>query len=116
MAQEFASIARRARLEARVTLREVAETLRLSIAYVSEVERGNRPAPSPERAEQWALAVHGDPRAFRQAAMADMVAAELPIDDAPAYRRETALALARAFEDLTPEQAQQIQQILGGTE
>jgi transcriptional regulator with XRE-family HTH domain len=113
MAREFASLARHARLQSRVTLREVAEALRVSIAFVSEVERGNRTAPTPERAELWARAVHGDPRAFRRAALCDRASADFADESVPVFSRDAALALARAMDDLTPEQARQIIEIVG---
>jgi transcriptional regulator with XRE-family HTH domain len=117
MAGEFAQIARAARLAARVTLKEVADKLGVSIAYVSEVERGNRPAPSPSRAIAWARAVRCDnPSSFANAALADRSFVQLDVEAVPDFRRDAAFAFARSFDGLTEEQAEQIQKIVGGSD
>lgn len=113
MAREFAKLARQARLQARVTLREVAEALGMSVAYVSEVERGNRPTPSMQRAELWARAVKTDPETLVRAACADLEMVELTVDHLPQHQREVALALGRAYDGLSEEQARRILEILG---
>ncbi len=110
MSKQFAELARAARLESRVRLREIADALSVSTAYVSAVERGERPAPPRSRAAKWATLVKGDPDVFAQAAANDR--AEMNIDEEQGYRRDVLLSVARALPTLSPETADQIQNLL----
>jgi transcriptional regulator with XRE-family HTH domain len=89
----------------------------MSVAYVSEVERGNRAAPNAERAAAWARAVRADEEAFIAAAAQDRESLELPIEEGiPHFRREAAFAFARAYDGLTKEQAKKVMKLLRGQE
>lgn len=114
--KRFAEVAQKQRLEARISLREVARMLGLTPAYISDIERGNRNAPSPEIARRWAEVIGADPEQFERLARLDRRAIELPVDqDHPeAARNELALALARGWEELSEEDIQRILSVVNG--
>jgi len=103
MGERFGSIARDARMLARIPLRRIAEELGYTIAHISDIERGQRSAPPPLVVRRWATLVDVDPDRFERLALFDRRAFELPVDreNATATRNEAAFALARAWNELS---------------
>lgn len=105
MGRLFAEAARSARIEAEVSLRKVAEALGWTPAYVSDMERGNRPAPSLDVVRRWARIVGADPTEFERLAVLDRESVELPIQQG-GEKSELAIALLRHWGEITDDQAQ----------
>lgn len=106
----FGDLARDTRVRARKTLKQVAGALELSVVYISDIERGNRRAPSPEMARRWAQIVDGDPDQFERYAKLDRDDVELPINRSNIdwIGNEAAVLLARSWEGLSEKQLRQI--------
>lgn len=101
--EPFGDLVRRIRTEAEISLRTVAKELGWTPAYVSDIERGKRPAPNAEAARKWAAILKADPDLLEEAALWDRGVVKFPVD--PDTDKGQALAmLARSWADLTPEQ------------
>lgn len=112
MEQGFGRTARAQRVKARVSLRDLGQQLGWSPVYISDIERGSRNAPSPEKAQQWAAAIGGDPEEFARLAMESRGSIELPTTQRP----DLALQLARKWRELTDDEADRLKQILSSEE
>ncbi len=99
----FGTKARDARVEREVSLKTVADALGFTAAYISDIERGNRNPPVPEKVMLWARIIGEDPDEFVMLAARDRPSVELPIAGDPA-RGELAYMLARAWTEMTPDQ------------
>lgn len=108
MEVRFGDVARTARVKARVSLRDLASRLQWSPVYVSDIERGTRNPPSAEKAREWAEAVGADGDEFVSLSLMGRDAVELPVAD----HAELALALARKWGRLTPDQKEGMMRIL----
>jgi transcriptional regulator with XRE-family HTH domain len=112
--RRFGELARDTRVQARVSLRRVADELGLSAAYVSDIERGNRNPPTREIARTWARILGAGEDEFELTARRDRRAIELPINrerfDTTA--NEAAFALAREWQQLNDEDYQKILEVV----
>lgn len=115
MATRFGSVARDARVAARMSMKDVADVLNLSVAYISDIERGNRYAPQ-DKIDDWAMAIGVDPTRLKRYAMLDRRAVELPVDrsNADAMSNVAAFALERRWNALDERQYSAILRILQG--
>jgi transcriptional regulator with XRE-family HTH domain len=102
-----------ARVAARLSLRDLGQAVGLSAIYISDLERGNRRAPSAVLIERLATHLHIDPLPLLRAALEEREAVELPLRSAA--QRELGLALAREWEDMTPEQLEDVRAYLSET-
>lgn len=98
------------RIELELTLQEIADRMRVSPMYVSDIERGKRVPLQPMRLAALAEAYELTRREIEQLAFASQDAIELDIAGDP-MRREAAVALARAWPDMSVEQLQQLRQL-----
>lgn len=96
----FAVLARDTRKRNRRYLREVADAIGISVAYVSEIERGNRPVPT-YLARDWASAVLGDPDEFEQAAWEGRRVLTIHFDDLNPQQRQAAFFFAKSVNGLS---------------
>ena len=110
----YGNLARDTRVRARKSLKEVADALDFSVVYISDIERGNRRAPTTEVVRRWATIVNGDPDQFQRYAELDRRDVELPINRSNVdwIGNEAAVLLARSWEGLTAEQLEQIVRIV----
>lgn len=68
MDKTFAKLLRKTRVQGQKNLREVAEALGVSVAYVSDVERGTKAALLPRRVLEFAHLLNIDPMPLLKAA------------------------------------------------
>ncbi len=115
MSQEFGHKFRRWRKEAGLTMGDVARKLDLSIPYISDIERGNRPPPRVEILERAAKALGQDPFDVIIAAEQSRGRYELSATPTPKHR-EVGASLLRSWEDLSPEKLEEIERVLKGEE
>jgi transcriptional regulator with XRE-family HTH domain len=110
----FRKLARQRRLEQGMTIQSVANALGLTAVYVSDIERGNRNAPSPDKARVWANAIGGDPDQFEDAARLDRKVVEIPLEErqADGQRNDFLLALARLWDGLDGDEIRQMDEVL----
>jgi len=108
----FAETARRARIAKRLTLRDLAEQLDLSVIYVSDMENGRRVPPSAEKAREWAKALDLDPDEFAMLALRNKKVIELPIEGQPERKKDVAAMLARSWDSLSEAQQNQLAEAL----
>jgi len=111
MGARFGKAARRARVEQEVSLKSVADALGFTPAYISDIERGNRNAPSPDKVRRWAEVIKTDPEKFVFLAEVDRPSVELPIEGDP-EKGELAYMLARAWPELTKEQEKELMSVV----
>lgn len=110
----FGRCVRRYRVEARLSLREVADKLGVSHVYLGEVERGVR---GPMREERWNDLVKAIP-GLTIAELANAAAASKPVvinlNDADSHYTNLTHALARRVEnrDLTQEEMTRLLEVL----
>ena len=108
---KFSTLAREYRKRNRRYLREVADATGLSVAMISEVERGNRPAPI-YAAREWAEAVLGDPDEFEAAAMADREMLTIRYFELSPAQKQAAFFFAKMADRLSDEACQAIKGIV----
>ncbi len=115
MSQEFGRKFRRWRKDVGLTMGDVARELNLSIAYISDIERGNRPPPRVEILKKAAETLSQDPLDVVIAAAQSRGAYEL--STAPtAKHQEVGASLLRSWEDLSAAKLEEIEEILKGVE
>lgn len=108
----FGTLLRDARRRADRTLEEVAAVLEVSIAYLSDVERGNRPPFTRERLLKLAEFLNVSIVRLIVAAAQQRGIFTMPIPPNPSLAEKTVLSgLARG--GITPEQWEEMAKILG---
>ena len=110
MTQKFGELFREERQRAEKRIGEVAQRLRVSLTYLSDVERGTRPPLSSERirdAAQFMKLSDGRLTALLAAAAAQQGSFELPAPTS-SKGREAGAALQRAWGSLDDETFDQI--------
>jgi len=116
MSNEFGELLRQARTKAGRTMGDLAEHLGVSVAYVSDVERGTR---APLTAQRLARAVElleiEDPDALVIAAAQSRGAFELEATDVSAKAKEVGAALMRGWGDLSDDELELIANVLHGS-
>lgn len=117
MANTFGELLRKERKRADRTMGDVAEHLSVSVAYISDVERGNR---APLTADRLARVVEflgiQDSAPLYLAAADSKGAFELDASTASPTAREVGAALMRGWNDLSDEDLELIRKILRGRE
>jgi transcriptional regulator with XRE-family HTH domain len=117
MGVRFGVEVRNARVKKGVSLRKLSDELGFTPAYVSDIERGNRNPPSPERVAKWAKVIDVDADRLIHLASIDRPSVEL-VNNGSLDKSELANMLARAWQDMTPDQVHRLKdqahQILGG--
>ena len=110
----FGKVVRDARTAARRSLQTVADELGFTVAYISDLERGNRMPPSEEVIRKWAEFIGRDPEELIFLAKLERQQVALAVD--PQYgnapKNEAAVALARSWDDLSDEEYQEILDLL----
>ena len=110
----FGKVVRDARTAARKSLKEVADQLGFTVAYLSDIERGNRNPPAEEVIRVWARLVGEDVERLLFLAQIERRTVELSVDrqrvDAP--KNQVAVALARSWDELDDEEYQRILDIV----
>lgn len=96
----FSTLARDTRRKNRRYLREVADAVGISVAYVSEIERGNRPVPV-YLAREWAEAVLGDPDEFEAEAMKGREVLSIPFGKLSHKQRVASFFFAKTVQSLS---------------
>lgn len=114
MAASFGRFARTARVEKEIQLKEVAELLDFSSAYVSDIEKGNRLPPAEGKLRAWAEFIGVDADEFVWMAMLERPV-ELPPSGNPKQDR-FAHALARRWPNLTDAEQDRLMNALDGAE
>jgi transcriptional regulator with XRE-family HTH domain len=117
MGVRFGATVRNSRVRKGVSLRRLGRDLDFSPAHISDIERGNRNPPSPAKVRRWAEVIGEDPERLVELAAIDRPSVELVNNGSPG-KSELANFLARGWQDMTPEQEQnlmeQAKKILGG--
>ena len=110
----FGKVVRDARTAARKSLKEVADQLGFTVAYLSDIERGNRNPPAEGVIRVWARLVGEDVERLLFLAQIERRTVELSVDrqrvDAP--KNQVAVALARSWDELDDEEYQRILDIV----
>jgi transcriptional regulator with XRE-family HTH domain len=112
----FGRYIRAKRVEAGLSLRDVARSLGVSHVFLGEVERGARPLFPKERWPDLLKAIPGLTMEGLEEAAVNTRPVQLRLQDAPQQYQSLGLLLARRIEqrDLTPKQIEQIRSILSG--
>ena len=110
MAPRFGSMAQAARIEARMTVRELARQLSWSPSYVSDVENGLRNPPGPEKVLKWAEILGADTNQFMKIALETRETLELQVTGESDL--DLASALARKWPGLTDNQKKMMKTVL----
>ncbi|WP_437982910.1 helix-turn-helix domain-containing protein [Sorangium sp. So ce117] len=108
----FGTLLRDLRRKAGKTLEDVAQTLEVSIPYVSDVERGNRAPFSPGKIYAVASLLKVDPERLLVAAAESRGAFELDPKKSQLHR-EVGAALMRGWSELTDAELEKIRAIVG---
>ena len=118
MAQRFGEVLRRLRRKSDKTLGDLADELRVSAVYVSDVERGNRKPFATERIIRIAQYLGEDPREMLEAADRERGVIEYDISNGTPLEAkvvgELVTGLARG--GITEEKLREIQEILKETD
>ncbi len=114
MAPRFGNMARAARIDARMTVRELARQLSWSPSYVSDVENGLRNPPGPEKVVKWAEILGADANQFMKMALETRATLELQVTGESDL--DLASALARKWPGLTENQKKNLKTALEESE
>jgi len=106
--KKFGHFIRTCRRELGLSLQDIADAMCISVAYVSEVERGIRPPFKRERFPELACALKIRPEDLDQAAWGDRGVIEFDPDNTSAKHLEALAALARGGTALTDTQLDRI--------
>lgn len=109
MAETFGQKLRRLRREKNKSMGDLADYLDLSVSYVSEVERGTRAPFAPDVLQKVARFLKCDAEELLVSAAESRGAFELSASGITKTKREIGAALMRSWEDMTEDDAQQIQ-------
>jgi len=109
----FGELLRTLRSQAGMSMGDLARQLAVSVPYVSDVERGNRPPLTNARIEQVASLLHIDSTDLHAAAAASRGSFELPLpQNASRLARQVGASLMRGWSDLSDEDLGMIENIL----
>lgn len=111
MTSSFGEKLRNLRIENKKTLKDLADELGVSVVYISDVERGRRSPLSDKKIQQIAPMLNTSATVLQNCADKDRNRVELSLDKNPLFSN-TALALARGWDTMTEEEAEQIMKIL----
>lgn len=112
MDQEFGRMLRAAREAAGRTLKEAAEHIGKSIPYLSDVERGHRAPFDNKVISALAAFLQADAQSLLAAAARSRGAFALDAKNVSPQHRVVGAAIARSWSGLSPEQLEQIHEIL----
>ncbi|MEM5817366.1 MAG: helix-turn-helix transcriptional regulator [Desulfitobacterium hafniense] len=107
---------RAARESAGLLLKDLAREMGWSVVYLSDIERGRRNPPSPDKIAQMANILGADYRTLVDLANQEKMRVELEIADKSQHITTAALMLARSWDGLTEEEAQEIIKVLSKRE
>lgn len=118
MLTDFGRFLRKIRIDSGETLKDMAEKLNVSAAYLSAVEMGKRNIP-----EQWVNKIselynlsEEEKNNLNKAADNSAKSITLNFDNISNTRKETAILFAREFENVDTETLDKIKKLLGNTE
>lgn len=109
---EFGKRLRRDREEAGLRLKDLSDAMQWSVVYLSDIERGRRNPPLPEKIREIYKLLGKEPYEALNVADKEKERVELGLVCKSQKITETALLLARSWDGLTDEEAEQIRQIL----
>lgn len=114
MGRRFGDLARLARIRRKLSLRDVASELGVTITYISEIELGRRNPPSPEKVKAWAGYLGIDADKFDMLARLERRKIELDVDpeNVEGAQGQLAVALARSWGELSEEDYEAIHKAL----
>ena len=107
----FGETLRKCRQEARLYLKDVANKMGWSVVYLSDLERERRNPPSPDKIRKLAEILGVPAGILLEAASRTRKVVELPLEE-DSRASEVALMLARSWDGLTDEDAEEIKKIL----
>lgn len=110
--ERFGQRLRLLREAAKKSLKEVADVLNCSVVYVSDIERGRRNPPSPEKIAKMAEVISAPVRELLDLANKERGRVELDLEGASPNLEEAGLVLARSWKNLSDEQVQKILEVL----
>jgi len=102
------------RMDRRILLKDMADSLGVKPSYVSSIENGKR-KPSENFVQSLRAALNLTEEEFQRVTDAYIETVQelsLKFDSEETHQRDLALILARSFNNLTPEQAEQIKKIM----
>jgi len=112
--EKFGKRLRELRESSEIRLVDLAREMGWSSVYLSDIERGRRNPPTAEKIRQIAEFIRCDPSELLDTANRDRKKVIINIDTESVKHNETALMLARSWEDLTDEEIEKIKRILKG--
>lgn len=110
--RNFSELLRLTRQNCGRSMGQLARRLNVSVPYVSDVERGNRPPLTNEKILAAAEFLGVDPTDMLAAAAASRGEFTLNVRDASPRKQELGTYLTRGWGDLTDEDAEEIKSIL----
>ncbi|MEW6736627.1 MAG: helix-turn-helix transcriptional regulator [Acidobacteriota bacterium] len=109
---KFGKQLRKWREEASLRLIDLAEKMGWSVVYLSDIELGRRNPPTPEKIKELARLLNRRADDLLNLADQEKERVELGLVDKSPHLTEAALMLARSWDGLNDEEAQQIIEIL----
>ncbi|HET7788426.1 MAG TPA: hypothetical protein VFL36_20805 [Myxococcales bacterium] len=114
MSEKFGTMFRKAREDAQIGMADMASLLRVSLTFLSDVERNQRPPLSADRIIQAAAKMETDPSPLLRAAAEQkgVYTFELPAENLSEAKQALSASLLRGWSDLSDETANKINAIL----
>ncbi len=114
MTEKFGTLFRKAREAAQMGMGDMAALLKVSLTFLSDVERNQRPPLSADRIITAASAMRMDPSPLLKAAAEQkgVYTFELPVEHFSEAKRTMTASLLRGWSDLSDEAANKITAIL----
>lgn len=113
--EQFGQVLRRRRRECELTLQHIADVLKVSVVFISEVERGVKPPLAPAAID--ALRdVLGGVSDLHEAADAARKIVQLDLRDKTPAQRRVATKLARHWSSMGPRQLRRLEEFFDAVE
>jgi transcriptional regulator with XRE-family HTH domain len=112
MENDFGRLLRTKRTKAGKSMLQVADLLGVSVAYISDVERGRRSPLRADRIEEVAKYLHVDAAELAAAAASSRGVYELPATGVTSKARAVGAALMRGWPTLSEEKLAEIESII----
>lgn len=107
--EHFGQVLRRRRREGELTLQQIADVLKVSVVFISQVERGAKPPLAPATIDALSV-ILGDVSELHVSADADRKVVQLDLrEKSPAHRR-VATKLARQWPSMGPRQLRRLEE------
>ncbi len=112
MGKPFGEILRNIRIKCRITLKALADFLKMTPAYLSQIETGKRNPPNEVIVQEMEEFLHTQPGTLKEAAIHDKILAHLGLSRANPTKADVAFQLARDLDSISDRDIAEIKEIL----